>query len=99
MEKSLGWKPIPLFDKDYAGEMPAMQVKMLSVQCSVHNSGVNLMTITSHISLPGWFLQWNLPALLRPAGQAGAGADPDAGELRRQPGLLETAGRTEETGG
>ena len=31
MEKSLGWKPIPLFDKDYAGEMPAMQVKMLSV--------------------------------------------------------------------
>ena len=32
MEKSLGWKPIPLFDKDYAGEMPAMQVKLLSLR-------------------------------------------------------------------
>ena len=26
MEKSLGWKPIPLFDKDNSEEMAAMQV-------------------------------------------------------------------------
>ena len=26
MEKSLGWQPIPLYDKKYAAEVPAMQV-------------------------------------------------------------------------
>ena len=26
MEKSLGWQPIPLCDKKYAAEVPAMQV-------------------------------------------------------------------------
>ena len=29
MEKSLGWQPIPIFDRKYSGEMSAMQVMML----------------------------------------------------------------------
>ena len=48
MEKSLGWKPIPLFDKDYAGEMPAMQVILLSVCVIV----VWLSSITPKLRYP-----------------------------------------------
>ena len=29
MEKSLGWKPLPLNDRDYSSEMPAMQVMLV----------------------------------------------------------------------
>ena len=26
LEKSLGWAPVPLFDRDHASDMPVMQV-------------------------------------------------------------------------
>ena len=32
VEKNLGWKPIPLFDRDHAAEVASMQVKMFSVE-------------------------------------------------------------------
>ena len=32
VEKDLGWKPIPLFDRDHAAEVASMQVKMFSVE-------------------------------------------------------------------
>ena len=29
VEKNLGWKPIPLFDRDHAAEVASMQVKIV----------------------------------------------------------------------
>ena len=42
VEKSLGWRPIPLFDKDNLAELPSMQVGTTIVLCTVATLGPNL---------------------------------------------------------
>ena len=42
VEKDLGWKPIPLFDRDHAEEVASMQVKLKvllnKLQCNMNGS-------------------------------------------------------------
>ena len=45
MEKSLGWKPLPLNDRDYSSEMPAMQVMLVMLVMLSHCSVVDIVQL------------------------------------------------------
>ena len=50
LEKSLGWNPVPLFDRERAGDMPVMQVMVSS--CSLNSE-----TSLGKISIAGYTKQ------------------------------------------